>query len=411
MLIKRKLLDDLRKHLSQKEMSLIVGARQVGKTTIMNELKSILEKKGERTLFLNLDFEEDKKFFNSQLNLVKRIELEFGKKSGYVFIDEIQRKENAGIFLKGIYDRNLPYKFIVSGSGSLELKEKIHESLAGRKRMFELQPVSFWEFADFKTNYRYENRLNDFFGLDKEQALSFLKEYMKFGGYPRVVVEGALDEKRKIIGEIFRSYLEKDISYLLKVEKVDAFSQMIRLLAAQVGNLVNYSELSSALNVSLPTVKNYLWYARKTFVLNLLPPYFRNKRKEVVKSPMVYFNDLGLRNYAIGLFGQELEFGNSGFVFQNFIFNLLREKFDENNELRFWRTKDGAEVDFVLSSDKDILPIEVKYKELNEPTAEHSLRSFIEKYRPREAWIINLTLEKEIKIHGASVRFLPFFKL
>ena len=404
-------MDDLKKHLSQKEMSLIVGARQVGKTTIMTELKGILEKKGERTLFLNLDFEEDKNFFNSQLNLVKRIELEFGQKSGYVFIDEIQRKENAGIFLKGIYDRNLPYKFIISGSGSLELKEKIHESLAGRKRVFELQPVSFKEFVDFKTNYRYEDRLSDFLKLNKEQALVFLKEYMKFGGYPRVVVEGVLDEKRKIIGEIFRSYLEKDISYLLKVEKVDAFSQMMKLLAAQVGNLVNYSELSSALNISLPTVKNYLWYAQKTFVLNLLTPHFKNKRQEVVKSPTVYFNDLGLRNYAIGLFSQEMEFENSGFIFQNFIFNLLREKFGESGEPRFWRTKDGAEVDFVLSSDKGILPIEVKCKKLKEPSVEHSLKSFIEKYKPREAWVVNLTLEKEIKILGASVKFLPFFKL
>ena len=133
--IKRALLNDLKKHLKAKEISIIIGPRQVGKTTLMMELATELKKNSERVLFLNLDIESDKKFFDTQELLLRKIKLEIGE-SGYVFINEIQRKVNAGLFLKGLYDLDLSYKFIVSGSGSLELKEHIQESLTGRKRLF-----------------------------------------------------------------------------------------------------------------------------------------------------------------------------------------------------------------------------------------------------------------------------------
>src|SRR3989338_8852975 len=128
-MIKRALLRDLKEHFNKKEITFIVGPRQAGKTTLMFLLKKYLDRLEEKTVYLTLDIERDRQFFASQESLINKIKLVIGDK-GYVFIDEIQRKENAGIFLKGIYDMNLPYKFIVSGSGSVELKEKIHESLA-----------------------------------------------------------------------------------------------------------------------------------------------------------------------------------------------------------------------------------------------------------------------------------------
>ena len=140
-MIKRKLFQELVDHLPQKEISLITGPRQAGKTTLMEMLKAHLDNRGESTLFLNLDIEWDRPHVASQAALVRKIELEMGRKPGYVFIDEIQRKDDAGLFLKGLFDLKLPYKFIISGSGSLELKEKIHESLIGRKRSFELSTV------------------------------------------------------------------------------------------------------------------------------------------------------------------------------------------------------------------------------------------------------------------------------
>jgi len=391
---------------------LIIGPRQAGKTTLMNFLREHLDRQGEDTLFLNLDTEMDSQYFLSQQHLIDKIKLEFEDKRGYVFIDEIQRKENAGIFLKGIYDLNLPYKFIVSGSGSLELKEKIHESLVGRKRVFELNTVSFEEFVDFKTDYRYEDRLDEFFNVEPEKTLGFQAEYMNFGGYPKIVLEENPEEKIKIIDEIFHSYLEKDISYLLRLEKIESFKSLIKIIASQVGQLVNHSELSSTVGLALQTIKNYLWYAEKTFVIGRLTPYFSNIRKEITKSPIYYFYDIGLRNYPLGLFGRPLNSNDLGQIFENFVYNILKEKYRYNAaSLHFWRTKDKAEVDFIIDSGNSLLPIEVKYKKMKQAEIKRSLRNFIEKYKPEKAFIINLSLEETIAVGKTEVVIMPFWKL
>lgn len=410
-MIKRRLLQGLKDHLRKKEISLIIGPRQAGKTTLMSLLQDELNKQGEKTLFLNLDFEEDREFFSSQAKLLSKIRLEIGTKKGYIFIDEIQRKQDAGLFLKGIYDRSLPYKFIVSGSGSIELKERIHESLVGRKQVFELNTLSFEEFVDFKTGYRYEDRLSEFFEIEKERTFSLLEEYLNFGGYPRVVLEDELKDKRRIVDDIFRSYLERDISSFLRVEKLESYYHLIRLMASQIGNLVNYHEISGTVGISLPTLKNYLWYAEKTFVLHKITPYFTNIRKEITKSPVYYFCDLGLRNYTSGVFGQLKMPSDSGFVFQNFIINVLREKIRFSGaKIHFWRTKDGAEVDFIIDSGKRQIPIEVKYQRFKKLDISRSLISFIKRHRPRDAFVINLSMDGIHRMDKTTIHFLPFSK-
>ena len=410
--IHRKLFTELIKHLEAKEISLIVGPRQAGKTTIMMDLKEYLDKKGEKTLFLNLDYEADKIFFNSQNGLIAKMDLELGRKKGFVFIDEIQRKENAGLFLKGLYDLNLPYKFIISGSGSIDLKEKIHESLAGRKRIFELSTVNFKEFADFKTEYKYSLKQDEFFAVEKERSLALLNEYLNFGGYPRVALEQERTEKIKIINEIFRSYVEKDIAYFLGVNRADAFSLLMRILASQTGQIIKYSKLAEESGVSVATLKNYLWYAEKTFSIKIITPYFKNKHKEITKSPSVYFYDLGMRNFSLGLFGNLTQPDQMGFVFQNFIANRLSEKIaNSSKNLNFWRTLDKAEVDFVLNDNNSILPVEVKYSKLKNPEITRSLRNFIQEYSPAEAWVVNLSLEMEIEIGNTIVKFIPYYKI
>ncbi len=408
-LIKRNIYKDLLSHAEKKEISLLTGPRQSGKTTLMNLLKSELEKDGKRTLFLNLDSEMDKNYFSSQHMLLKKIELEFGDKKGYIFIDEIQRKNDAGIFLKGLYDMNLPHKLIVSGSGSLELKEKIHESLVGRKRIFELGTVSFDEFVNFKTDYKYDDDLAAFFELEHELINIYLAEYLNFGGYPRVVLEKEQREKIFVINDIFHSYLEKDISYLLKVERIDAFSDLIKILAGRLGNLTNYSNIASEINISVQTLKNYLFYAEKTFILQKVMPYFKNSSKEIVKSPVYYFYDIGLRNFSINLFGNNADFGH---VFENLVLNIIKEKIKfTNGSIHFWRTLDKAEVDFVLDFGREIIPIEVKYKKYKMPKLEASMRSFIGKYAPKKAFIVNLELNTLLNVNNTDVCFISIGEL
>jgi predicted AAA+ superfamily ATPase len=409
--IKRGLFKDISAHLSAKEITMVVGARQVGKTTLMNDLFKQVIQSGEKALFLNLDVEADARFFASQEMLLDRLRLEFGDMKGYVFIDEIQRKIDAGLFLKGIYDLNTPYKFVVSGSGSLELKEKIHESLAGRKRLFEMSPVTFSEFSDFKTSYKYTDKLDDFHRIDQDTSLGLLVEYLKFGGYPRVVLALEQEEKGKIIHEIFRSYVEKDIAYFLKVDRVDSFELLLRLLAAQTGKILSYVNLCKDAHISFPTLKKYLWYAEKTFAIHFAKPYFKNNYKEIVKSPVAYFGDLGLRNALLGVFGN-LQPHEFGFVFQNYVMNVLLERNQwHNGRVKFWRTTTGKEVDFIVDSGAKITPVEVKYASLASTDIEKSLRIFLEEYEPEEAIVVNLTLDAERIFGKTKVRFIPFWKL
>ena len=139
----------------------------------MKQISEELAQQGQKTLFFNLDIPSDYSYFLDQEDLLQKIKLEIGEKGGYVFIDEIQRKENAGLFLKGLYDLDLSYKWIISGSGSLELKEKIQESLAGRKRMFEMYPITFEEFLHYKTDYKHESNLPSFLNKPKVISVSF----------------------------------------------------------------------------------------------------------------------------------------------------------------------------------------------------------------------------------------------
>lgn len=408
-MIKRSLFPEIKAHLENPEITLIIGPRQAGKTTLMYQLIDDLKKTNKRTLFLSLDNDSDRPYFDSQEALISKIELEFGSDKGYVFIDEVQRKIDAGLFLKGIYDRNLPYKLIVTGSGSVELKEKVHESLAGRKRLFELRTLSFTEFVNYKTEYRYDQKLSEFFLVDTGLTQKYFEEYLNYGGYPKVVLAQTEDEKRKIIQDIYQSYLEKDIASLLNIQKTENLTNLVRILASQVGCMLNVSEMSSTLGISVNTVNNYLWYLEKTFVINKVTPFFKNIRKEITKTPVYYFVDLGLKNYAKKQFGTAFQDLTDGHLFENFVYLLLKEKLTPPASLHFWRTQDKAEVDFVIDTGDKVIPVEVKRTKLNKPEVTRSFRSFLSRYHPQESFVVHLGKEFGRKIEGVSVSFIPYF--
>lgn len=404
MIIERFVLPKLISHLDNNEISLLVGPRQSGKTTLMFQLIEKLKTEDKKYIYLNLDIEKDNIFFVSQSKLLEKIKSVLGSKKGYVFIDEIQKKENAGIFLKGIYDMNLPYKFIVTGSGSIELKEKIYESLAGRKRVFEIYPLSFDEFVDHKTNYLYENKHEDFLRINNLTGIELLNEYLMFGGYPKVVLSETFEEKRLAMEDIYKSFIEKDIQVLLKIEKSEVLTDLLKVIGSQNGRLTNYNELSRTLGISLQTVKKYLWYLEETYIIKKSVPYFKNIRKEITKSPIYYFLDSGLRNYLLDIQSFD-SIIDKGFLFQNFIFNEINNRLKPTPlKLKFWRTKQGAEVDLVIDTYPAPIGIEVKYTDGKKVRLERSMKSFIKKYNSKEYYLIGLSI-------GNEKRVLPFYKL
>lgn len=413
-MIKRAIFPAIEKHLSVPQvMTIITGPRQVGKTYLMRILENKLKEKGEKTLYLNLDYNQHFPLFASQLTLIDYCKLQLGDSKAYIFIDEIQRKENAGFFLKGLYDMQLPFKFILSGSGSLELKSKIQESMAGRKRFFTVNPLSFEEFVNAKTDYLYEKKLADFFRIDKTQVQSLFSEYMMYGGYPRVVLAGTAEEKIVEMEDIYTSYIERDIRSFLDVTKPDQYTALVKILASQIGSLINTAELSSTINIASKTVQHYLWYLEKTFIIKKVTPFYRNVRSEVTKAPIYYFYDIGLRNYMLGLFGlPTIPQSLIGHLFENIIFNMLKEQVKTTpTEIHFWRTRDGAEVDFVLETGLDVIPIEAKHTWLKKPEITRSFRSFLLKYKPKKGYILHLGESFETKVDETKVYTHPFFDL
>lgn len=411
-MIKRKIYSALLEHLEKPEITMLVGSRQTGKTTLMGLLIDEVKAQGNETVSLSLDREEDGYFFKTQMDLVDKLKLTFGEKKGYVFIDEIQKLENAGLFLKGIYDRNLPYKLVVTGSGSLELKEKIHESLAGRKRIFEISTLSLEEFVNFKTDYRYENKLDEFFNVDKFVSNNLLKEYLLWGGYPRVVLAQKESEKIAVIGDIYHSYLEKDIKQLLGVIKGEEFTKLLMILADQIGKVANVSEISSTLGIDRETARKYFWFLKKTFIIGEVKPFYNNVRKELTKRSVFYFHDLGLRNYVLNRLNQKNLEIDGGFLFQNLVFLLIKNiNTTGASKINYWRTANGAEIDFVINSGNGVWPIEVKYSNLKEIKISRSIRSFVDAYQPKKMTIVNLGLNKTKNINDIEFEAMSTAKL
>jgi uncharacterized protein len=398
-------------HLDKEEITLLIGPRQAGKTTLLRKIADQLIQNGATCLFFNLDIDTDAQHFSSQQRFVERVEALSTGKQAYVFIDEVQRIENAGLFLKGIYDRRLPHKWIATGSGSLELKEKIAESLAGRKRNFLMYPISVDEFL----SYRYSANLSQSIAQISTDTFAeerLLLEYLQYGGYPKVVTASNQEEKRKVLAEIFQSFVERDLQILLRLEKSRELITLLQLLSNRIGRLVNYQDLANMTNLSVPTVKNYLWYCQKTFIIEEVLPFFTNKEKELTKTPQYYFVDSGLRNFLLNSFGLTPLSADFGFLFQQLIFQLLKSRFSGGIEaIRYWRTQNQAEVDFVVQNGLVILPIEVKAERMKKPQVERSLRNFIATYAPEEAWIVNRGLNEQVLIDQTVVKFIPWYEL
>lgn len=412
-MIKRSILKKLVAHLDEKEITLLIGPRQAGKTTLLRELSKILKKEGKQFLFFNLDKETDFDIFATQKSLETEINLRLGnsKDKKYIFVDEIQRKSDAGKFIKGIYDTRPDIKFILSGSGSVELKEKVSESLAGRKRTFNINTISFDELFTYRSGYKLLEYIEDVDEVKKDTLNTVLLEYLNFGGYPRLVTSDSRDKKLFTIEEIFESYIDKDLKELLNLQKPKSARDLLTVIAAQIGSLLNYSDIASRINISFETTEKYIYYFVNTFMLELVSPYTTNKVSEISKSPIPYFKDLGLRNYLVNAFVRFNPIIDGSFVFQNFIYLLLNDLIRGNSDIRFWRSKDGAEVDFVIKQGIEVMPVEVKYRDLTSDKLSRGFVNFLKKYNPKRAYVVHLGDEMGRKINETQVKFLPYYKV
>ncbi len=340
-------------HLNKKEFTIIIGARQIGKSTMLKQLFEKLTKKKKTVYFINLDrkdilIELDK----NPLNLFKFFPLKENEKI-IVMIDEIQYLKDATGFLKLLYDDyGDKIKIIATGSSAFYIDRQFKDSLVGRKKIFEMLTLTFDEFLDFKDRNDILEDLIKLRTSKKQKSIyevevwNLLDEYCNYGGYPAVVLEKGIQNKIDLLHEIKDSYIKRDVMES-NIQSEDKFYRFLMLLANQSGGLLNIHELSSTLRISSNTIENYLFVLQKCFHIKLVTPFYNNLKKELIKMPKVYFNDLGLRNVLINYFTPIQARVDKGELFENLIYRKLADK-ENKDQIKFWRTADGNEVDFVI---------------------------------------------------------------
>ena len=345
------------KYLFREEILLFIGPRQVGKTVLLHQLENSLKLREYPCYFLNLEDPDYLSLLNkSPKNIFQIFPLNL-QKNNFLFIDEVQYLENPSNFLKYFFDEYKGrIKIIASGSSAFYLDKKFKDSLSGRKKIFTLYTLSFREFLTFKNEAALAS--SDFNKLtlsEKEKINPLYLEYITFGGYPKVVLS-PLNEKIEILRDLAYSYIKKDI-FDAHIRREEYFYKLLKILGSQIGNLVNSFELSKTLNISKTSVDNYLYIMQKSFHICLIRPFFKNVRKELTKMPKVFFIDLGLRNFFKNDFRPLLERDDKGQLLENAVFRQLLDKRDIS-DIKFWRTIDDKEVDFVLEDNN--LAYEVK---------------------------------------------------
>lgn len=346
---KRKFEDPIKKDFFKGKIIIISGARQVGKTTLVEHILEGYD----NVLSLNADDPKDR------LNLEGR---DFDYLNNFIgdrdiiFIDEAQKVEEIGNTLKLLVDNYGENKQIIAtGSSSLNLLSNTSEPLTGRKYVYELFPLSVGEI------YEGEHPLK----LDKELELLLI-----YGTYP-TVYSSSIVEKERILREISKSYLYKDILELELVKNPAYLDKLLSALALQLGSEVSLTELSNLVGLDLKTIERYIDLLEKNYVIFRLPPYYTNQRKVLSKQNKIYFYDLGIRNALINNFNPLSKRNDIGALWENFLIiermklNAYTNRYVSNF---FWRTYDGAEIDYIEKYADSLDGYEFKWnKEKNAP--------------------------------------------
>ena len=407
MYIKRFLESSIENYLSTPEIIAIIGPRQAGKTTLMLHL----QKKLEYSFYMSFEDVELRQLFDHSVKDFLKIYIEPYKT---IFIDEFQYSKEGGKNLKFVYDKLREKeefkKIIISGSSSLELTIRAVKHLVGRIFSFSLYPLSFSEYMQFKDANLHEAFKIKTQDPDNPISSQFIEtvrphflEYIRFGGYPRVARCEKEAEKTMVLKNIYQTYLLRDVKDLIDIADDYKMQTLVKALSIQIGNILSYQELSASVGVSFQTLKKYLNFLEKTFILYRIPPYYRNKRTELVKNPKIYFGDTGLRNAVLNDFRRMDIRVDKGALYENFHFS---EYLKEGITPRFWRTKSGAEVDFVIEEYEKLFPIEIKGRLKASPSGlpiSPSFRSFMTKYRPERGFVYN----DEVSRRQGDVFFLP----
>ena len=408
--ILRDIFDHLFEDLNHKEITVVVGSRQVGKTFLMQKLIKKLLTEGKvdpgQIFYFNFDafnlidlISSDRDF----LDFIKYYGIA-GRRS-YIFLDEVQRVPEIGLLIKRYYDLGLDLKFVISGSSSLQIKGQVKETLTGRKHLFELYPITFGEFLRYK-GLEAAGDLARIIRFESDRYQRLMKEFVLFGGYPGVVKIDMVEDKVRLLKEIYQSYVQKDISDFLKIEDIGGFNRLVQFIAAQTGGLCKINEVAKNVRLSRHFVEKYLFALEKTYVVTFLRPYFVNLGKAIIKTPKLYFCDTGIRNAVFGQFESLDKRLDAGALVENFVFSELIKSLDRDR-LWFYRTTTGSEIDFLFVKSDQTVPVEVKYGISRQKAAPRIFSTLIRHAKLQKAVVITKDYLHEEKKGTLRVLFRP----
>lgn len=416
MYVNRNLERKITAYLKTPEIIAILGARQVGKTTLLQNMF----KNHPGCKFITFEDREILSLFQEDISSFSKLYL---SKFDILVIDEFQYAREGGQKLKLLFDTVPNKKIIISGSSSLDLTKQATKYLVGRIFQFQLYPFSFYEFLSFKDEEGYQSIIRELINkiqhtiASKREILPKLSstiknrfsklvdEFILYGGFPRAAISDDGQEKKIVLKNIFSTYLLKEIRDILNLSEDFEIEKLAKYLGLKISNLIQTEDISNFVGVHHKKTKHLLNILEKTYIINLLDPYFTNKLLEISKSKKIFFSDTGFRNSIIQNFQCLSLRPDRGALFENFVFSELMK--GELNS-KYWRTKSKAEVDLVLEINSEVIPVEIK-SNISKPTLQKSLISFINKYNPEIAFIFSSDYYDIRKFENTIVYFLPFF--
>lgn len=412
-MIQRDILPHILHWVGKEKILILKGARQVGKTTLLRQIMEVIRTNSgtdASVVYLSADDVGDSAYLQTPETLEEYLRRNHGfpDRFAYVFIDEFQTLPDAGRFLKNLFDTNKArLQLIVSGSSSLEITKNT-EFLTGRSLDFDIMRISFREFFRYENTTEVEQlalsrfgELSRFWETYANDIRRLLPQYLAFGGYPEVITTKDNADKQTILASIAKTYIEKDVAGFLRIENISGFNTLIRILADQIGNLVNVSELCATAGLARATTERYLEVLNGTYVFSNVTPFYRNTRAELTKMPKAYMLDPGMRNYFLRTF--EAQHETDGHLLENFVYLELLRQFKKDH-VHFYRTISGAEIDFVVETPgHTVMPIEVKFRRKTPlPVA---MRNFRDRYP--DLVLRNVILTKNTLRQDGDTFFLP----
>ena len=344
----RNLYKRLKAHLRSRQVTVITGMRRVGKTTAMRYL--LEQVRHANKIYLDCERVEIRALlgqpdYEAIIEALSLLPLDFTKPC-VIALDEIQLAPHLPSLIKYMYD-NYPVKLIVTGSSSYYMKNQFSESLAGRKQIFEMYPLSFFEYLTFT---EAGNPSPDRYGWQKynpawyNRYKSAYEDYVRFGGFPEVALQKNKKDKKEYLHDIIDSYIELDVKLLSDYSASEDLYKLAKLLAARVGSKVDYSKLGSIAGINRQKLKEYLELFAYTYFIHLVRPFSRNIDKEISQQPKLYFADTGILNE---LAGSQI---SSGQLFENAIAVQLKSQ----GTVNYYQKKTGQEIDFILDEETAI---------------------------------------------------------